>query len=701
MPRINRYTPLAELAVVVLDTETTGLDVSHDRIVQIGAVRVARGHVQPNETFLTLVNPGMPIPPASTAVHGIDDAAVQAAPSFETIKPNLDAFLGDAVIVGQSVGFDLAILLRETRRIGGRWHPPHFLDTKLLYAALNDDPREHPLDDLAAALGVTIGHRHTALDDARATAEIFVRLLPMLTAKGIHTLGEAEAHADAQTHILERQAREGWYDATSVRPEEAWVDGRDREALASLDPFLYRHRLRHVMRTPALFLSPHTTVLEAARRMDAEQRGVVIVGDATAEPVWGIVTERDLLRALAREGSGAVDRRIESIMTETVVSLPEDAFLYRALARMRRADIRHLAVTDSANRVVGTLSANTLLGERANQAILLGDEVSEATHAADLARARARLPTVARELLANGVDAVEIARVLSFELRELVGRAAVLAERMMERAGAGRPPVPYALLVLGSGGRGESLLAAEQDNALVYESDDPTGIIDGWFARFGEHLAQIIHESGVHYCADGVMARNPAWRGSLDTWRDRLRDWSRYPDRAGTEHADLLFDGHLAYGNTDLDAEFRIVLGEETSSNRALAQVFAQPALVLDIPPDAETRVDLKRYGLLPVTAAARALAVRHGIAASSTPERLAAACSAGVMTPAVRDRLDEVQSRLQGWLLRQQIDDLDAGRTPTKVVDTQDMPVIERQSLQCCFERIRELSAVVRAGLS
>jgi len=56
-------------------------------------------------------------------------------------------------------------------------------------------------------------------------------------------------------------------------------------------------------------------------------------------------------------------------------------------------------------------------------------------------------------------------------------------------------------------------------------------------------------------------------------------------------------------------------------------------------------------------------------------------------MTPAVRDRLDTVRSRLQGWLLCQQIDDLDAGRTPTKGVDTQDMPVIERQSLQCCFE--------------
>lgn len=54
MPRTNRYTPLAELSAVVLDTETTGLDVSHDRIVQIGAVRVEQGRVQPSETFSTV-----------------------------------------------------------------------------------------------------------------------------------------------------------------------------------------------------------------------------------------------------------------------------------------------------------------------------------------------------------------------------------------------------------------------------------------------------------------------------------------------------------------------------------------------------------------------------------------------------------------------------------------------------------------------
>ena len=103
---------------VVLDSETTGLDVTQARIVQLSAVRVAGGRVLADEVFDVLVNPGVPIPPATTAVHGIDDAMVAGAPVFREVKPAFDRFCGDAVLIGQSIGFDLAVLLRETRRLG-------------------------------------------------------------------------------------------------------------------------------------------------------------------------------------------------------------------------------------------------------------------------------------------------------------------------------------------------------------------------------------------------------------------------------------------------------------------------------------------------------------------------------------------------------------------------------------------------------
>ena len=701
MPRINRFARLTDLTMVVLDTETTGLDVTSDRVVQIGAVRVENGVVYPAETFETLVNPQIPIPPHSTEIHGIDDAAVQMASAFADVLPDFDAFLGDAVIVGQSVGFDLAILLRETRRIGARWRPPHFLDTKLLYAALTNDDREQSLDELARALDITIGHRHTALDDALATAEIFLRLLPLLASKGIRTLGDAEAHSNAQTRILERQARDGWYDATSVRPAEAWIDGRDRQALSPLDPFLYRHRLSHVMGSPSPFLPSRATILEAAQRMETDQRQAIIVGDPATNNVWGIVTERDILRALVRDGGACADRRLESIMNETVVSLPEDAFLYRALARMQRRNIRHLAVTDAGGRVVGMVSATSLLNQRAGLAIRLGDEISEASQPSDLVRARAGLPTVARELFANGVDSVEIARVLSFELRELVGRAAVLGEGIMEREGAGRPPAPYALFVLGSGGRGESLLAAEQDNALVFDSSQPEGSTGTWFARFGRHVANILDQGGITHCADNVSVNNPTWQGNVQTWTDRFRRWKKQPAYTLADNADLLFDAHLAYGNFDLAGAFRAILHRETGGNRALACAIARPALEPETPSDLEGRVDLKRYALFPLTCAARALALRHSIDAVSTPERLAAVCATGAITPAVRDRLDDVQSRIKTWLLRQQIEDLESGLAPSKEIDVAGLPDIERQSLSTCLEQIRDLPAILRNGLS
>lgn len=701
MPRISRSARLSDLNVVVLDTETTGLDVARDRIVQIGAVRVVDGRVRADETFATLVNPDMPIPSASTEIHGIDDATVRSAPRFPDIHGALGDFLAGAVIVGQSIGFDLAILLRETRLMGAPWRPPHFLDTKLLYAALQNDSLDRSLEELMDALGVTVDHRHTALDDALATAEVFVRLIPLLAEKGIRTLGDAETHSNALVRINERRARDGWYDATSVRPAEAWVDGRDRDVLAPLDPFLYRQRLRHVMRTPVPFLHPHATVQEAIRKMDAEGYGAVVVGDPETGVVWGIVSEQDVLHVLARRGVAGLERRLENAMNEAVAMLPEDAFLYRGLALMQRLDARHLVVIGAANGAVGMVSAQALLGERASQAIRLGDEISEAESTNELARAHGRLPAVARELLSNGVDAIEIARVLSFELREMVGRAAVLAERAMQKEGAGRPPAPYALFVLGSGGRGESLLAPEQDSALIYDSADPEGPVGAWFGRFGHHVAEILHDSGVAHSEQGLTGTSPTWRGNLDVWTERFRRWADGPDHALAEHADILFDGHLAYGDVDLAAELRAALDRETAGNAAFAEALAAPALAPERPPDYGGLLDLKRYALRPLTCAARALAIRHGIDATATQERFAALCTAGVVTAAERDRLDEVQFRLKSWLLHQQVDDVEAGLPTSKVINVSRLPDTEQALLRSCLDRVHTLPTLVRAGLA
>jgi DNA polymerase-3 subunit epsilon/CBS domain-containing protein len=81
--------------------------------------------------------------------------------------------------------------------------------------------------------------------------------------------------------------------------------------------------------------------------------------------------------------------------------------------------------------------------------------------------------------------------------------------------------------VLGSGGRGESLLAMDQDNALFFAEGEPGGAEDRWFEALGAHIADILHEVGLPYCKGGVMAKNAPWRGSAKTWRDRIAGWIR------------------------------------------------------------------------------------------------------------------------------------------------------------------------------
>src|SRR3972149_403911 len=98
-------TPLIALDAVLIDTETTGLDPRKAWIVEIAAVRLPRGGLQPNAVFRRLVRPGEPIPELASGVHGIDDAAVADAPAFADIWPELSPFIGGAGVIRHAPRF--------------------------------------------------------------------------------------------------------------------------------------------------------------------------------------------------------------------------------------------------------------------------------------------------------------------------------------------------------------------------------------------------------------------------------------------------------------------------------------------------------------------------------------------------------------------------------------------------------------------
>ncbi|MCT8161985.1 exonuclease domain-containing protein [Pseudoruegeria sp. SHC-113] len=185
--------PLRSLHYVVFDTETTGLSVlKGDRIVQIAAVRVVNGRIVPEEIFNTLVDPERSIPPESTKIHHITDADVAGAPTLATAGKSFHSYCEGAVLVAHNAPFDIGMLRRDKGEFGEMFDHP-VLDTVLLSAVVFGQSAEHSLDALAARLGVTIPPelRHTAHGDALATAEVFLKLLPMMEAVGIETFADA------------------------------------------------------------------------------------------------------------------------------------------------------------------------------------------------------------------------------------------------------------------------------------------------------------------------------------------------------------------------------------------------------------------------------------------------------------------------------------------------------------------------------
>ena len=188
--------PLVDLAYTVFDTETTGLNPSQgDEIIQIGATRIVNGKLLRQESFEQLVHPGRSIPAASIPIHGITPDMVEGQPGILEVLPALHAFAQDTVLVAHNAAFDMRFLQLKEKATGLRFDHP-VLDTLLLSALVHPSQESHRLEAIAERFNITVIGRHTAMGDAIVTAEVFLKLIPLLAEKGIHTLGQARAAAE-------------------------------------------------------------------------------------------------------------------------------------------------------------------------------------------------------------------------------------------------------------------------------------------------------------------------------------------------------------------------------------------------------------------------------------------------------------------------------------------------------------------------
>ncbi len=180
-----RRTRLETVRWVVIDCETSGLDVERDRLLSVGAVAVREGRVALGERFVAYVRQDTPSGAGNILVHGIGGDAQRGGRPLKEVIGELAEYAGDGVPVGFHAPFDARILRRHGLKLQADW-----LDVATLLPALFPEraPQRSDLDHWLAEFGLAAGKRHDALSDAFATAELHLVALAELKRRGLETV---------------------------------------------------------------------------------------------------------------------------------------------------------------------------------------------------------------------------------------------------------------------------------------------------------------------------------------------------------------------------------------------------------------------------------------------------------------------------------------------------------------------------------
>ena len=269
---------------VVFDLETTGFSSVKDKIIEIGAVKVENGEI--TDKYSTFVNPKIPIPFRITQLTSITDEMVMESPEIETILPQFLKFVGDAVLVAHNASFDVSFIEENCKQQGIE---PDFtsVDTVGLARVLLPTLSKFKLNVVAKALNISQEHHHRAVDDARVTAEIYVKFIQMLEERGIETL-------DQMNHF-------GAHNAEAIRKMPSYhviVLAKNDIGRVNLYTLISKSHLEYFGRQPRM---PKSEVLKYREGLiigsacEAGELYQAILGEKSAERIARIVNFYDYL----------------------------------------------------------------------------------------------------------------------------------------------------------------------------------------------------------------------------------------------------------------------------------------------------------------------------------------------------------------------------------------------------------------------
>lgn len=471
--------------------------------------------------------------------------------------------------------------------------------------------------------------------------------------------------------------------------------------------------VRSVMLPVRLTCEPEMSCAQLIARMGEADAALAVVTDADGR-VLGVVSERDIVRRVALKAGP--DMPVSLVMTTPAMTVQTGERLYGAVARMRRRRLDQVAVVDDAGRLAGQLDIREAMAALASRLMRLLDGLTSDATMDGLRRLKEGQAALAHSLLEDGIAATEVLQVLS-EINSQIYRQVIdLALTGMVEDGWGSAPRPFATIVMGSSGRGESLLGPDQDNGFVIADypDADHNFVDRFFIELATRMTDGLDAVGFPYCNGHVMATNPLWRKTLPQWCRQIDDWGRRRHAVALLYADIFYDFQVAQGDAELGErlrrhalavargarDFLLDLSQNESHHVAGLGWFHRFVTDPEEGPH-QGKINLKRNGTLPIVEGVRLYALREGVAATATLERLAALTEHGVFSRDEEDYLAGAFSQMIGLLLRQQVADVLSGLKPSAYVAPSALSSREKDMLADSLKAVERLNTKVRADFT
>lgn len=462
------------------------------------------------------------------------------------------------------------------------------------------------------------------------------------------------------------------------------LDLAERRTIMPADPLLSRRLAELELRIP-LMLAPGLSLVQAAGRMaEAGAASCLLdLGDGSL----GILTERDVVRAVARNAEGNSARDFAS---SPLVTVDRGRLLVEAFAAMVQKNIRRLVLTGEDGRPRAIVEERDLLSSGGDNPVHMARLIDRAEAPTALAAVMDKLKAMVARAVSEGLAMEKVGRLTALITDRVVLRAAILAGN-----GIGQES---ALCALGSEGRREQFLATDQDNAMIV----PDGEVGMKAAdAFAERIVAVLAEAGLPRCRKGIMADNPAWRLPLSRWRAEIDRLVLKADAEAVLKLSLLADARHLLGDAALTEGLRAHLGRKLADAPVLMRYLAREALRF-APPlgffgglqveragPMQGRLDLKKGGLFPIMQGAKTLALDHGIAETSTFDRLTRLAEAGVFPETMCRDLSQSYEHLQTLRVRGQIERLRTGLPPDNAIDPHGLSALERDHLRQCLKLV------------